>query len=455
MEFLSSLFYFIIVIGILILIHELGHFLAARMTGMRTEVFSIGMGWRFLGFNKITGFTFGSLPADIDLKGHTDYRLAVFPIGGYVKISGMVDESMDTGFLGKEPEKYEFRSKNTFQKAFVLSAGVIMNLLLAISIFGGIALFSGEKSFETTTIGYVQKGSVGEIIGLDKGDKVLSINGSKVSDWADVVQWLTTKDLGDRRVIELVRDGEAISITADGGKFLKVFSEKKTLGIEPKDMRILILASIFDKPAQQAGIKQNDTIVSINGESIAGFANFTDILKANPNKNLYIEWNSNGKVVGDSIRTDERGTIGVQITEVFTGKISNRQYGFFESIAFGVNQTVNSVNLLFSSIGQMINGNLSFKESVGGPIMIAKQAGQQAERGIVSFLSFMALLSVSLAVLNIMPFPALDGGHIVFVLIEGAIRREIPIKVKLGIQQAGLIILLAFMAFVVYNDIIR
>src|SRR5690606_20370944 len=138
MEFLNSLFYFIIVIGILVFIHEWGHFIAARLTGMRAEVFSIGMGKRLFGWNRINGFTKGDLPKDWNGGNHTDYRVSLLPIGGYVKISGMVDEGMDNDLGETEPKEYEFRSKNALQKAFVLSAGVIMNFLLAVLIFSWI-----------------------------------------------------------------------------------------------------------------------------------------------------------------------------------------------------------------------------------------------------------------------------------------------------------------------------
>ncbi|HOK14225.1 MAG TPA: RIP metalloprotease RseP [Candidatus Kapabacteria bacterium] len=452
---LSDIFYFIIVIGILVLIHELGHFIAARLTGMRAEVFSIGMGWRLFGYNKINGFTFGKLLDDIDLQGHTDYRVAAFPIGGYVKIAGMVDESMDADFSSKPPEKYEFRAKNPLQKAFVLSAGVLFNVILAITIFAGIIFFNGEQTMDTTTVGYVKRESVGDLLGLEQGDRIISINNVPVNNWNDVIKILTTEKFGKNRVVEVLRDNEKVTIQADGSQFIRLLSEQKTLGIEPENTRTIVLAAIFDKPAQKAGLKKDDTIYSINSEPIGSVSQFVDILKANPNKNLFVQWKRGNEILGDSIKPDEKGTIGVQIAQIYLGKTSIKEYGFIESLAFGWNQTVSSVNLLFSSIGQIIKGNMSFRESIGGPIMIAKQAGQQAERGIISFLSFVALLSVSLAVLNILPFPALDGGHLIFVIVEAIMRREVPVKVKMAIQQGGLIILLLFMAFVVYNDLMR
>ena len=144
MEILQSTLAFIVVIGVLVFVHELGHFLAALWTGMRADVFALGMGPRVIGWNRLTGFSFGKLPENLELGEHTDYRLCALPIGGYVKILGMVDESMDTDFAGQPPQPYEFRSKKNWQKALVLSAGVIMNFLLAITVFTGFFLVDGN-----------------------------------------------------------------------------------------------------------------------------------------------------------------------------------------------------------------------------------------------------------------------------------------------------------------------
>ncbi|HOQ48600.1 MAG TPA: RIP metalloprotease RseP, partial [Candidatus Kapabacteria bacterium] len=317
---LSDIFYFIIVIGILVLIHELGHFIAARLTGMRAEVFSIGMGWRLFGYNKINGFTFGKLLDDIDLQGHTDYRVAAFPIGGYVKIAGMVDESMDADFSSKPPEKYEFRAKNPLQKAFVLSAGVLFNVILAITIFAGIIFFNGEQTMDTTTVGYVKRESVGDLLGLEQGDRIISINNVPVNNWNDVIKILTTEKFGKNRVVEVLRDNEKVTIQADGSQFIRLLSEQKTLGIEPENTRTIVLAAIFDKPAQKAGLKKDDTIYSINSEPIGSVSQFVDILKANPNKNLFVQWKRGNEILGDSIKPDEKGTIGVQIAQIYLGK---------------------------------------------------------------------------------------------------------------------------------------
>lgn len=455
MGYLSDIFYFVIVIGVLVLIHEFGHFIAARMTGMRAEVFSIGMGFRLFGFNKINGFTFGKLDEKIELGTHTDYRIAAFPIGGYVKIAGMIDESMDADFAASEPQPWEFRSKNAWQKAFVLSAGVIMNIILAVAIFATIIYTQGEASYSTTEIGYIQKNSLGEKAGFISGDKILSVNGKQVTSWNDVMTFLTTDDFGASRDIRIQRNGAETNLHLEGKKIIKALTDKEAIGIEPAHLKTIILMADANKPAAKAGIKSGDTIIAVQSEQINSFAQFIDILKHNKNKSLYIEWARGGKIIGDTVHTNEEGMIGVQISQMYAGAVSLKEFGFFESIGAGFSQSYNSAGLLINSISQIFKGTISFKQSIGGPIMIAKQASQQAERGILSFLSFMALLSISLAFLNILPFPALDGGHIVFVVVEGVIKREVPLKIKMAIQQAGVVILMLFMAIVLYNDIVR
>ena len=169
MEILSTIFYFLIVIGVLVFVHEFGHFFAARMTGMRAEVFAFGMGYRLFGFNRITGFSFGKLDEKTDLGNHTDYRICAFPIGGYVKIPGMIDESMDKGFVNAAPQPWEYRAKPVWKRMIVITAGVMMNVLLAFLIFYFLSILKGKSLMDTTTIGYVSKGSTASRFRIAKG----------------------------------------------------------------------------------------------------------------------------------------------------------------------------------------------------------------------------------------------------------------------------------------------
>lgn len=455
MDFIFDIFYFVIVIAVLVTIHELGHFLAARMTGMRAEVFSVGMGKRLFGYNKLNGFTKGNLPENLELGEYTDYRLSLLPIGGYVKISGMIDESFDSEFVDSSPKDYEFRSKNTIQKAFVLSAGVIMNILLAVAVFTAIPYFGGDYVYSNSKIAYIQKGSIADAIGLREGDQVKSVNSSPINNWNDLLTNLTIKDLGDKKEIKVIRNEKEFLIEADGGRIIKDLAAQKDIGVDPIGLKTFFVDVPKDLPAQKAGFMPNDTIISINGMQVASLRHFMDIVSSKGNQNLTMTVKRGNEILKKNVTPGEDGKIGVVISNVYTGKITEINYSIGESLKIGYEQTLETVDLFFRSIKQIFAGNLSFKQSIGGPIMIAEQATMHAERGILSFLNFIALLSISLAIINILPFPALDGGHLVFVLIEGIARKEVPTKIKLGFQQGGVFLLLLFMIFVLYNDIMR
>ncbi|MGB5895951.1 MAG: site-2 protease family protein, partial [Ignavibacteriaceae bacterium] len=204
---MDYIFYFALTIGILVFIHEFGHFAAAKLSGMRVDVFAIGFGKRLFGWNKKTGFNFGELPKDFEGEGNTDYRLSMLPLGGYVKIAGMIDESFDASFADKEPQPYEFRAKPMWQKVFVITAGVLMNLLLAWIIFWGGNFFRGKPVTKTTTIGYIEQGSSLDSLGLKYSDDIVSINNVKVNYWEDVRAEFFINTLGEDLNVTVKRDG--------------------------------------------------------------------------------------------------------------------------------------------------------------------------------------------------------------------------------------------------------
>lgn len=455
MEFLSNLFYFILVLGILVLVHEFGHFIAARLVGMRAEVFSIGMGPRLFGYHKRLGFTFGKVPEDFEYDEHTEYRISILPIGGYVKIAGMIDESMDKDFINKEPQPWEFRSKKSWQKFIVLVAGVVMNFVLAVIIFGGIAFFQGQTLLKTTTIGAVAQGSLAQEIGFLPDDRIVKINYEPIGSWNEAIEHLTFKQMGKLKEIQVMRNNELVTLNADGKKIIRAIADKKPLGLEPYGIRVVLQMVETLKPAGKAGLKKYDTIISVNETRIFGPTQFSSIIRENKQKEIILKLKRKDSVYTVTVVPNEDGKIGVMLGGAVVGKTERITFNIFESAYIGINESVNSIFLFFNSMGQILNGNLSVKESVGGPIMIAQQASQQAELGIISFLNFIALLSVTLAIINILPLPALDGGHLVFIVIEAIMRREIKPKVKIAIQQSGIVLLLLLMAFVIYNDLTR
>ena len=452
MEILSTIFYFIITIGILVLVHESGHFLAAIACGMRAEVFAIGMGKRIFGWNKISKFTFGSLNKDIDLQGNTDYRIAAFPIGGYVKIAGMIDESFDTEFLNKEPQPWEFRSKPIWQRMIVISAGVIMNFLLAIFIFWGIIFYQGKTIRPITEIGYITTNSPLAKSGLHIGDKIISINNHPVKQWDEIESTLYIESMTNDLTIQVMRSDTAKTIFIRHSE-LPDFS-KEGFGILPSGLMSVVTLVDHGKPAEKIGLQPGDTILSVN-EVPVSFGSLQETIRSNAGKEILLSWARGDQKMQARVTPTAEGRIGIAHEAAYRGPIIHEQYSLLEAFPISIGELKTTSILFLSNLYQIAAGKASISKSIGGPVKIAQLAKRSADSGVLEFFGFIALLSISLALLNILPFPALDGGHLVFLIYEAIFRREVPSKVKIAIQQAGFILLLVFMAFVLYNDVVN
>ena len=432
---LSQIFYFIIIIGVLVLIHELGHFLAAKAFGMRVERFSIGFPPRAFGKQ----------------IGETDYCVSWLPIGGYVKISGMIDESMDTEHLEKEPEPYEFRAKPVWQRIIVITAGVIMNILLAIAIFWGLNIAQGTVHHKNTTVGHVQYGSVAAAYELQPGDEIESINGEPVETWEAIREGVLFSQLSEDLEMTVARDGETKTITVPAKKLDGLGVDD--FGIAPKGAETFIGGIEPGLPASRVGMQEGDVIVSINDVPIYLPADVIRVVSQNPDNPINIVWERDGETMQSLVTPTDNGKIGIIPVPRIPGPVETVRYGVFEALGVGVTGLIRITDIFLTNIWHIIIGEASFKQSIGGPVKIAEMAAQSAEAGIISFLSLMALLSISLAIINIFPIPALDGGHLVFLIYEGLFRREVPNKIKIALQQVGMVLLLALMLFVIYNDI--
>jgi regulator of sigma E protease len=451
MEFLSTVFYFIITIGVLVFIHEFGHFIAAKACGMRADVFAIGMGYRLFGYNKVNGFTFLKLDESIDLGNHTDYRLAAFPIGGYVKIAGMIDESMDTEFVNSTPQPWEFRSKPVWQRMIVICAGVVMNVLLAAAIFWSIALVQGERLLQTTEIGYVIPGSSAEKIGLQAGDKILSVNGKTIDHWEAILQSMYLDNIGKDITLDIERAQQHRTIPIPRTALPDI--QNASFGIIPSHTEAIISEVMKDKPADKAGLKSGDVILALNDQRVFNEQHVIKIIKAHPSTAVTMRWKRGTDTLSAVVVPSKDGLIGIGIGSRYNGPVLSVRYGVTESFSKGMKETGRIVVLHVQFFWQLITGQQSFSKSVGGPVKIAQMANRTADAGIMSFLGFMGLLSVSLAVLNILPLPALDGGHFFLLVLEGIFRRPVPQKVQMVIQQIGVVLLMVLMAYVLFNDI--
>ena len=453
MELINTIFYFLIVIGILVFIHEFGHFMAARLTGMRAEVFALGIGYRLFGYNKIDGFTFGKLSDEVELGDKTDYRLCAFPIGGYVKVAGMIDESMDKDFITKEPMPWEYRAKPVWKRMVVITAGVIMNFLLAFLIFYFITLIKGKSLTDTTTIGYIAQGSPSKNSELKAGDKIVSINNQQVNSWEDVQAQLYFENLGESLSFIILRNGKNIPVSIPKDKVGDLTEIK--FGIFPEGMQSEVGDIISGKPAEKCGLIKGDVISEINGVKVTNYQQLTDLIRENANRETKLKWIRNSSEMECMVTPGADSTIGVALVGKYTGPVSEVKYNVLTAIPkAGYDMYFYGIELFFKTIAKIVKGDVPFKKAIGGPVKIAQASAQSAEGGIFTFLGFLALLSISLAVINILPFPALDGGHFMLLIYEAIVRKPVPYKVQVVLQNVGFALLLAFMIFVVYNDII-
>jgi regulator of sigma E protease len=349
----TNIISFVIVLGVLIFVHEFGHFLLAKLMGVGVEKFSLGFGPKIVG-KKI---------------GMTQYMISAIPLGGYVK---MVGESPEKP-LDESLVPLSFSHKGLFKRSLIVLAGPVFNLLLSVVIFFGFFQISGLPIMKPE-VGEVQEGMPGHESGIRPGDRVVSIDGKPVSRWEEMADLI--KQSGGRSLrVEILRDKGTIHVT-----------------VVPK------------------------TVSS---------------------RNLF----------GEQI---EKYVVGITAS----GAVSIERLNPFQAAAHGVLQTWDIAKLTVLAIAKIITGAISAK-TLGGPIMIAQLAGQQAEAGIMNLIFFIALLSVNLGIINLLPIPVLDGGHLLFFLIEAVSRRPINLKAREVAQQVGIFVLILLMIFVFYNDIAR
>ena len=468
---LSYILWVAVALGILVTVHELGHFLAARLFKMRVDAFSIGFP-----------------PNVIDKQvGETRYRLGAVPLGGYVKIAGMVDESLDMEGLESEPAPDEFRAKPVWQRMIVISAGVIFNLILAALLYAGLTYAYGVSYTPAENIRLeVAEGSVASDLGLRTGDRVVAVNGEPVERFEEV---FTPGSLSaDSFELTVRRGGEDVLLTGPDDILTRISREQRRLeeeGQEPTFRTIVGAGALYPavlastqpgSAAEEAGLQGGDRILAVDGEPVPSWDAFTATVMASEGRPLLVRWarpDSLATAGADGARviakrgaatiyeapitpraSGDRYLLGVRVDEGVLGQRIDR-VGLGESLAMGVDRTAGITTATFAFIGKLVTGRESVRENVGGPLIIAKQSKEAADRGLRSFWEFVAYLSIALAVFNVLPIPALDGGHLVFLAYEAVVRREPSLKVRLVVQQLGVALILALMVFVIFNDAVR
>jgi regulator of sigma E protease len=454
---LSTLFFFIVAIIILVTVHEFGHYLAAIWTKTRAEIFSIGMGKRLFGWNKLDGFTLGDINLkDKDYGNHTDWRLSLLPIGGYVKISGMVDESMDEETVRSAPKKHEFRSKTALQKIFILSAGVIFNIILAFLLFSAANINTEDEIYDTTTIGWVDPYGKPYEMGFRQGDEVVAINGMQPENFQQIINSINRDDVGVDREIDITRkDGKSTQIFIPYDSVLKFIAARSPIEFVPEGVVVVLGQPVSGSNAEEAGLMAGDTVLSVNDTRIESTRHFQLSVGANKGNTIDLKVSRSGEVKQIPVKVNDKGLIGINIGSTYTGDISYDKVSIGESFARGWNSTADMFTLFFQSIEQIFAGSIEAKQAIGGPIMIAQQAKMMGDLGIGPFMIFLASLSISLAIINILPLPVLDGGHILIVIIERIKGSELSETLKMRIQAVGMVMMFLLMAVVIFVDLTR
>jgi regulator of sigma E protease len=421
-------------LSILVGLHELGHLLTAKMFGMRVEKFSIGFPPKIIGFQ----------------WGETEYSIGAIPLGGFVKISGMVDESMDSEQMSAEPQPWEFRSKPAWQRLIVMLGGIIVNVITGVLIFvvlvyqKGETYYSQEQVLEHGIVAY----DIGKQIGFQDGDKILDINGEPYKSLSELSGGEALLSIDGYYTVE--RNGEILKIEIPRG-FINSFSNEESMSnfINIR-MPFEILDIAKDGEAERMGLQKGDKIIAVNDKSVKYFDELQLALAdlANSSASLLIE--RDGQEIQKTANVSEEGTIGIQINPLL--EPVSKKFGFAESVTKGTERAFGVVIINAKALGRMFTGEVSAK-NVSGPIGMAKIYGNEWDW--TKFWSITGLISMILAFMNLLPIPALDGGHVVFLLYEMISGKTPSDKFLENAQKVGMVMLLALMVFAIGNDILK
>ncbi len=422
---------FIFVLGFLVLVHELGHFMVAKKLGVKVEQFSIGFGPKLIGF----------------VKGETEYKLSAFPLGGYVKMAGEEPGEEHTG------DPREFSSQSVGNRMAIIIAGPLMNLILTFFLLPIVFMLGVNMPAylgDEARVGWVLKDSPASEVGLQPGDLIEAINGEAITTWEEALT-IFTSNPDHRLALDVDREGRAKTLfltpklTNGGGGFSGI--------LHP--MPPVVGGVNAALPAGKSGLKTGDLVRSVDGEEVNHWVEMSQKIKASGGKEVLLGIMRGKESLEIKLKpvmddASERYVIGIN----FSQESRFIQYGFAESVREGVKRAAELTRLTFDVIKKLFSFNLSIK-SLGGPIMIAQATGAAAESGISALISLMAFISLQLGILNLLPIPVLDGGHVFFLLAELGLRRPISIKTREIAQQVGFAILISLMLIVSYNDIMR
>ncbi|HET8796869.1 MAG TPA: RIP metalloprotease RseP [Thermoanaerobaculia bacterium] len=425
----TNLLGFVLVLGFLIFVHEAGHFAFAKLFRVRVLVFSFGFGKRLFGFR----------------KGDTDYRVSLIPLGGYVRMAGDSPEENVPG----NPD--EFLSKPKWQRFLILFAGPAMNLLIAIAFVAALVMVGTEQLVTRPVIGEVTAGKAAAKAGLQRGDRILEIKGEKIADFEDM-RMLISMNAGTPLKVVYERAGEIRTTTLtpdrETTEFGPVGRAGIGIGLEPVVGRVEP-----DSPAARAGVRAGDRIVGVNGNPVREMEDFGRVSGGDnlAKKPVTIDVQRGAERLTLTIAPVKDEKIGWGRGIIPQTKIL--KLGPVDAVRYSVNENWRMLRLSIAAIGRLFRPEGSLKE-LSGPINIARISGEMLRRGWFELISLAAMISLQLGIMNLLPIPVLDGGHIMILLIEGIARRDLSLRVKERIQQVGFAALATLMIVVIYNDVI-
>jgi regulator of sigma E protease len=428
----TTMLSFLFVLGVLIFVHELGHFLMARRHGVRVLTFSLGFGPKIL---KIR-------------RGDTEYCISVIPLGGYVKMAGENPEDPRSGSAD------EFLSKTKWQRFQILVMGPVMNIALAVLAMWVVLMQGAEVPAyldKPPVIGSVMPGSPAERAGLQRGDRILTVSAEPVDTWERFDLLVGTKP-GRDLPVTLLRDGRTMHV------MLKTETQKQSgfevgyVGAQP-DVSPRIRSVNRGEPADRAGLKPGDIVIAVNDERVTFTRQLADVISRNAGQSIDLTIRRDGREQHISVtpqKRGDRGLIGVALGE----ETRTFEPGPIEAFSLSVRRNIEFSGLIFRTLAGLFNGETSPSQLMG-PVSIGRLSGEAAAAGWIALLTVMASISLNLGLLNLLPIPVLDGGHIFIMTLEGIARRDFSMAVKEKMYLAGFVLLMMLMVTVLYNDLTR
>ena len=428
---LTSIAAFTFVLGVLVFVHEMGHFLMARRIGIRVLTFSLGFGPKLLTVR----------------RGDTDYCISAIPLGGYVKMAGENPDDVQSG------ADDEFLSKTKWERFQVLIMGPAMNILLAFVVMA-VVLYQGADvpayEEQPPIVGYVMEASPAEQSGIRVGDLILSIGGRPVQTWEEL--FVTVMPRAERELEVVLRRGLQ-EVTTQVTPEAQTQFQVGDLGVVPI-MQPQILNVMTGDPADLAGIRPRDVITAVNDEPITRDNPFVETINANADVALMLTVVRGSQTLKIEVTPALRGNVGLIGVELSPFEVRTIEPGPLQAIQMSFEKNYAWSGLIFQTLGGLLTSETSPKQLVG-PLGIAQLSGGAAQIGLVALFTLMAMISLNLGILNLLPIPVLDGGHIFIMALEGLSRRDFSVRIKEKIQLAGFVVILMLMVTVIYNDLTR